>query len=69
MQVSTTATSEYFSTNDGVKLHYLDQGVWPPLVLLPGWTQPASGFAAQLEALSDTFHCLALDFRGHGAES
>jgi pimeloyl-ACP methyl ester carboxylesterase len=38
-------------------------------VLLPGWTQPASGFAAQLEALSDTFHCLALDFRGHGAES
>jgi non-heme chloroperoxidase len=66
MQVSTIATSEYFTTSDGVKLHYLDQGVGPPLILLPGWTQPASGFAAQLEALSDTFRCLALDFRGHG---
>jgi non-heme chloroperoxidase len=66
MQPSTIAASEYFTTSDGVRLHYLDQGTGPPLVLLPGWTQPASGFAAQLDALSASYRCLALDFRGHG---
>ena len=35
-------------------------------MLLPGWTQPAKGFSGQLTALSDSFRCLALDFRGHG---
>lgn len=35
-------------------------------MLLPGWTQPAEGFSGQLVALSDSFRCLALDFRGHG---
>jgi non-heme chloroperoxidase len=35
-------------------------------VFLPGWTQPAEGFSKQLVALSDSFRCLALDFRGHG---
>ncbi len=66
MQESTTASSACFTTSDGVRLHYLDRGTGPPLVLLPGWTQPASGFAAQLEGLSAAFRCLALDFRGHG---
>lgn len=66
MQASAIAFSNYFTTSDGVRLHYLDRGVGPPLVLLPGWTQPASGFAAQLEELSASFRCLALDFRGHG---
>ena len=66
MQTSTIASSAHFTTNDGVRLHYLDKGMGPPLVLLPGWTQPAAGFAMQLEALSDSFRCLALDFRGHG---
>ncbi|WP_455387868.1 alpha/beta fold hydrolase [Petrachloros mirabilis] len=59
-------TSAYFTTNDGVRLHYLDKGVGLPLILLPGWTQPASGFSEQIEELSDVFRCLALDFRGHG---
>jgi non-heme chloroperoxidase len=66
MTPATRASSEHFTTSDGVKLHYLDQGTGPPIVLLPGWTQPASGFAAQLEGLSAGFRCLALDFRGHG---
>jgi non-heme chloroperoxidase len=66
MQASRIESSEYFTTNDRVRLHYLDRGIGPPVVLLPGWTQPASGFEAQLAALSATFRCLALDFRGHG---
>lgn len=66
MQTSTIASSKHFTTNDGVRLHYIDKGTGLPLVLLPGWTQPASEFAAQFEALSYSFRCLALDFRGHG---
>ena len=66
MKASMIESSEYFTTNDGVRLHYLDRGIGPPIVLLPGWTQPASGFEAQLEGLSAAFRCLALDFRGHG---
>ncbi|WP_440945573.1 alpha/beta fold hydrolase [Methanosarcina sp. T3] len=66
MRASTIASSAYFTTSDGVRLHYLDKGNGPPLVLLPAWTQPASGFAAQLEVLSTKYRCLALDFRGYG---
>ncbi|GKS58569.1 hypothetical protein YTPLAS18_20960 [Nitrospira sp.] len=66
MQGSGDRASRFFTTNDGVRLHYRDEGSGPALVLLPGWTQPASGFAAVIERLSDTFRCLALDFRGHG---
>jgi non-heme chloroperoxidase len=60
------ASSAYFTTKDGVRLHYLETGRGSPLVFLPGWTQPAEGFSKQLAALSDSFRCLALDFRGHG---
>jgi non-heme chloroperoxidase len=66
LEASTIASSAYFTTSDGVWLHYLEKGLGPPLVMLPGWTQPASQYAAQLEVLSNTFRCLALDFRGHG---
>ena len=66
MKTSTIASSAYFTTSDGVRLHYLEKGLGPPLLMLPGWTQPASQFATQLELLSNTFRCLALDFRGHG---
>lgn len=55
-----------FETNDGVRLHYLEAGTGPALVILPGWTQPAASFKAQLEGLSGDYRCLALDFRAHG---
>jgi non-heme chloroperoxidase len=66
MTAVTKASSEHFTASDGVELHYLDQGTGQAIVLPPGWTQPASGSAAQLEGLSFGFRCLALDLRGHG---
>ena len=48
-----------FTTNDGVRLQYLEAGAGPTLIILPGWTQPAASFRAQLEGLSGEFHCLA----------
>ena len=61
-----TAQSQFFTTSDGVKLHYLEAGQGPTLVMIPGWSQAADQFCYQIEGLSDRFHCIALDMRGHG---
>src|SRR6478672_6683114 len=55
-----------FTTNDGIKLHYLEAGSGNPLVMIPGWSQSAMEFKYQLTGLSDKYHVYALDMRGHG---
>jgi microsomal epoxide hydrolase len=60
------AKSGYFTTSDGVKLHYLESGEGDPIVMSPGWSMPAWVWDKQLAGLSDTFRCIALDPRGHG---
>lgn len=61
-----TAQSQFFTTSDGVRLHYLEAGQGPTLVMIPGWSQAAEQFCYQIEGLSDRFHCIVLDMRGHG---
>jgi non-heme chloroperoxidase len=61
-----TITDGWFTTNDGVKLHYLEAGTGSALVLIPGWSQSAMEFKHQLEGLSDKYHVYAIDMRGHG---
>jgi len=56
----------WFTTNDGVKLHYLEAGSGRPLVMIPGWSQSALEFKHQLAGLSDRYHVYAIDMRGHG---
>ncbi len=58
--------SHYFSTNDGAKLHYLDKGKGPSLLLLPSWNISCRIFKYQLEELSQKYRIIALDMRGHG---
>ena len=57
----------YFTTSDGVKLHY---GVFGegkrPLVCLPGWGCPVDNMAQAAEALSGSRTVYALDYRWHG---
>lgn len=60
------ATSRYFNTSDGTRLCYLDAGKGEPLVFLPGWSQTAAMWNAQLVDLARDYRCLALDWRGHG---
>ena len=55
------------TTNDGVKLHYIEDGEGPDLVLVPGWNQTAALFRRQIEAFRGSYRVLALDLRGHGA--
>jgi pimeloyl-ACP methyl ester carboxylesterase len=55
-----------FTTSDGVKLHYIEAGAGQPLVMIPGWSQAAIQFKNQIDDLSDSYHVIALDMRGHG---
>ncbi len=66
MMVINTSNSHYFTTNDGVYLHYLEKGKGQPLVLLPSWNISCQIFKYQLESLSHQYRVLALDMRGHG---
>ena len=62
------AGDRFFTTSDGVRLHYLEAG--PPtagtLVFVPGWTMPAWIWQRQIEAFSSRYHVVALDPRGQG---
>jgi len=67
------ATSRWFSTSDGVRLHYLEAGPSSrrspatTFVFVPGWTMPAWIWKAQIEHLAPDFRVLALDPRGQGS--
>ena len=56
----------YFTTSDGVKLHYRVSGSGTPLVIFPGYGQDASGFKKNYPELDKHFTVYCLDYRGHG---
>ena len=62
------AADRFFTTTDGVRLHYIDSGpsVSPIIVFVPGWTMPAWIFQRQIEFFSHDYHVIALDPRGQG---
>lgn len=58
----------WFTTTDGVKLHYVEAGPAgaPPILFVPGWTMPAWIFDRQVAGLSDRYRVFVLDPRGQG---
>jgi non-heme chloroperoxidase len=60
------AEDRYFTSSDGVRLHYLEAGRGPTIVFVPGWTMPAWIFAPQIEAFARRYHVVAFDPRGQG---
>ncbi|MDE0066794.1 MAG: alpha/beta hydrolase [Acidimicrobiaceae bacterium] len=54
------------TTNDGVRLNYMEKGTGPPIVIVPGWNQTAALYGRQIDAFSKSYRVLALDLRGHG---
>lgn len=54
------------TTNDGVKLNFIEKGKGKPIVLIPGWSQTAAMYKHQLEGLSSKYRVIAVDMRGHG---
>jgi pimeloyl-ACP methyl ester carboxylesterase len=61
-----------FTTSDGVRIHYLQQGAGSPVILIHGfrsnalenWVGPGT-----MQALSARHRVIALDCRGHGQSS
>lgn len=64
--VDAKLTSRFFTTSDGVRLHYLEAGRGPVLAFVPGWTMPAEVWRPQLEYFQGKFRVVALDPRGQG---
>ena len=66
--VASAAESRWFTTSDGVRLHYLEAGPTDAqtLVFVPGWTMPAWIWDRQIQAFSRTRHVIAFDPRGQG---
>lgn len=56
-----------FTTDDGVRLHYTDQGEGPPVVLIAGFRAAATSWLFQTGYLLERgFRVIAFDRRGHG---
>ncbi|MGH9102133.1 MAG: alpha/beta fold hydrolase, partial [Acidimicrobiales bacterium] len=53
-------------TDDGGRLHVVELGQGPPIVLLHGFMLSARSWAPQLRSLSAHHRVLAVDLRGHG---
>jgi non-heme chloroperoxidase len=60
--------SHFFTTSDGVRLHYLEAGprTAHTIVFVPGWTMPAWIWRPQIVAFSRAYHVVAFDPRGQG---
>ena len=61
-------TNDHYLALNGLRFHYLEWGAANarPLVLLHGYTSHAHSWDKFADAMSDAFHVLALDQRGHG---
>jgi non-heme chloroperoxidase len=60
------ASSEFFKTSDGVRIHYLEAGKGQSIVFIPGWTMPAWIWQKQIDGLSSKYHVVAVDPRSQG---
>ena len=60
------ASADEFLSSDGVRLNYTVRGSGETIVLVPGWTMPASIWAPQIEYLSKRYRVVAFDPRSQG---
>ncbi len=64
--VPARAADRWFTTSDGVRLHYIEQGQGRTIVMVPGWTMPAWIFQVQIADFARSYHVVAVDPRGQG---
>jgi microsomal epoxide hydrolase len=69
--IPANVTDHFFTTSDGVRLHYLEAGAANAhtVVFVPGWTMPAWIWMPQIQAFSHRYHVVAFDPRGQGDSS
>src|SRR5215472_10363858 len=56
----------HFAQIDGARVHYLDEGGGPPLLLLHGNPTWSFLYREIIKDLSDRFRCVAIDYPGFG---
>ena len=56
----------FFTTTDGTKLHYIEEGSGDPIVFIHGWYANSHYFRMAAEKLKGTYRCLRYDQRGWG---
>ncbi len=64
--VAQTAKSDFFTTSDGVKIHYVEAGSGRAVVFIPGWTMPAWIWQKQIDEFSKKYHVVVVDPRSQG---
>jgi len=52
---------------NGVRLHYVEGGKGPTVVLMPGWPQTWWAFHKIMPKLAERYHVVAVDIRGMGS--
>lgn len=57
---------KFFTTSDGARLHYIEEGAGRTVVMIHGWGCTAELYKYQIEALKNQYHVIAVDLRGHG---
>jgi microsomal epoxide hydrolase len=65
--VTMPSAGTFFTTSDGVRLHYTDTGRGRTIVFVPGWTLPGEIWEPQLRAFSGRYRTVTLDPRAQGA--
>lgn len=60
------SVDKYFTTSDGVQLHYRVSGQGPAMVIFPGYGQDASKFDQLYKRLSDYYTIYTIDYRWLG---
>lgn len=55
-----------FAEIDGIRVHYQEKGMGPPLVLLHGFTSSTYSWKEVFEPLSRNFRVIAVDLKGFG---
>lgn len=60
---NSNSADRFFTTSDGVKLHYRVEGSGPALVIFPGLGQNGSNFNQVYEGLKPFFTIYTLDYR------
>ena len=59
---------KFFTTDDGVKLGYIDQGSGRPVILMAGYSAPATSWYREINSLvKHGYRVIAFDRRSHGS--
>ncbi len=59
-------TGNYFNTESGIDIHYVDKGQGQPIIFVPGWTFSCDVFENQVQYFSKSNRVIAVDPRCHG---